>query len=82
MPTTEGFGKILWNLNLNEIESKVNLLRKLENPPHSNLIEGLLQIILALDIFLDTSLQSSESDNFYIVVYNAVHLDSGEIYEL
>ncbi|CAG8855923.1 9867_t:CDS:1, partial [Gigaspora margarita] len=40
---TEGFGKILWNLNLDKIEQKVNLLKKLKNSPHSNLIEGLLQ---------------------------------------
>ncbi|RIB06568.1 hypothetical protein C2G38_2216737 [Gigaspora rosea] len=76
---TKGFGKILWNFNLDEIEQKVDLLKNSKNPPHSNLIEGLLQVIPALDTFLDTSSQSSECDDFCIIVYDAVHLDNGEI---
>ncbi|CAG8767867.1 16967_t:CDS:1, partial [Racocetra fulgida] len=75
----EEFGKILWNLNLNEIESKVILLRKSKNPSHIKLIEGLSQIIFALDTFLDTSSQDSESDDFCIIVYETVHLSNGEI---
>ncbi|CAG8517915.1 1214_t:CDS:2, partial [Scutellospora calospora] len=59
---TEGFGKILWDLNLDEIESKVTLLKKLKNLLHPKLVEGLSQIISALDTFLDTSLQDSERD--------------------
>jgi hypothetical protein len=39
----------------------------------------LSQIISALDIFLDTSSQESESDDFYIKIYDAVHLENGEI---
>ncbi|KAF0481613.1 zn-finger domain-containing protein [Gigaspora margarita] len=73
---TEGFGKILWNFNLNKIKQKVNLLKKSINSLHSNLIEGLLQMIPALDTFLDTSSQSSECDNFCIIVYDAIHLDN------
>jgi hypothetical protein len=44
-----------------------------------NLIEGLTQIISALDIFLDTSSQDSESEDFYIKIYESVHLESGKI---
>ncbi|CAG8838453.1 5046_t:CDS:2, partial [Gigaspora margarita] len=33
-------------------------------------------VIPALDTFLDTSSQSSECDNFCIIVYDAVHLDN------
>ena len=44
-----------------------------------NLIEGLIQIISALDIFLDTSSQDSESEDFYIKIYESVHLESGKI---
>ena len=59
--------------------SKVNLLKNSTNPPHSNFIEGLLQVIPALDTFLDTSSQDSESEDFLIRVYDTVHLQSGEI---
>ena len=54
-------------------------MKKGENPPHPNFIEGLTRIISTLDIFLDTSSQDSESDDFYIKVYDTVHLESGEI---
>ncbi|CAG8854914.1 9294_t:CDS:2, partial [Gigaspora margarita] len=70
------FGKILWNLNLDKIEQKVNLLKKSKNLPHSNLIEGLSQVIPVLDTFLNTSSQSSKCDDFCIIVYNAVYLDN------
>jgi hypothetical protein len=76
---TEGFGKILWELSLDAIDPKIKSFKKSKNSPHQNFIEGLSQIILALDIFLDTSSQDSESDDFYIKVYDAVHLESGEI---
>ena len=39
---------------------------------------ALSQIILTLDIFLDASSQDSESEEFCIKVYDAVHLKSGE----
>lgn len=76
---TEGFGNILWELSLDAIDSKIISLKKSENPPHSNFIEGLSQLILTLDTFLDTSSQDSESEEFYIKIYDAVHLASGEI---
>ena len=70
---------MLWELSLDTIDTKIKSLKKSDNPPHKNLIEGLFQIILTLDIFLDTSSQESESDDFYIKVYDAVHLDNGQI---
>lgn len=76
---TEGFGKIIWELSLDAIDSKIKSLKSSENPPHQNFIEGLSEIISALDTFLDTSSQVSESDDFHIKTYDAVHLDSGEI---
>ena len=75
---TERFGKILWELNLDSIDEKIKSLKKSENPPHPNYIEGLAQIITALDTFLDTSSQDSEND-FFIKIYDSVHLESGEI---
>ncbi|UZO11208.1 uncharacterized protein OCT59_002780 [Rhizophagus irregularis] len=75
---TEGFGKILWELNLDSIDEKIKSLKKSENPPNPNYIEGLAQIITALDTFLDTSSQDSEND-FFIKIYDSVHLESGEI---
>jgi hypothetical protein len=75
----EGFGKVLWELSLDRIDQKIKSLKKSEKPPHSNLIEGLSQIISTLDVFLDTSSQNSESDEFYIKVYDAVHLENGQI---
>jgi hypothetical protein len=66
-------------LPLDAIDSKVESFKKSETPPHPNFIEGLSQIISALDTFLDTSSQDSESDEFYIKVYDAVHLESGKI---
>ena len=76
---TEGFGKVLWELSLDRIEEKIKSLKKSENQPHPNFIEGLSQIISTMDTFLDTSSQESESDEFCIKVYDAVHLESGEI---
>ena len=76
---TEGFGKVLWELHLDNIDQKIEYFKKSENSPHVNLIEGLTQIILALDIFLDTSSQDSESEDFYIKIYESVHLESGKI---
>lgn len=76
---TEGFGKLLLELSLDAIDQKIKSLKESENPPHSNFIEGLAQIILTLDTFLDTSSQDSENEDFFIKIYDAVHLDSGEI---
>lgn len=76
---TEGFGKVLWEVSLDAIDTKIKSLKKSEDPPHPNFIEGLSKIIMTLDIFLDTSSQNSENDEFYIKVYDSVHLDSGEI---
>lgn len=64
---------------MDAIDSKIKSLQESENPSHPNIIEGLSQIISTLDIFLDTSSQESESDDFYIKVYDAVHLESGKI---
>ncbi|RIA91181.1 hypothetical protein C1645_822424 [Glomus cerebriforme] len=52
---------------------------KTKNSPHVNIIEGLSQTILALNIFLDTSSQDLESSNFYIKIYESVHLENGKI---
>ena len=76
---TEGFGNILWEISLDAIDSKIEFFEKSENPPHQNFVEGLSNIIPALDIFLDTSSQDSKSDDFYIRVYDSVHLENGEI---
>ena len=76
---TEGFGNVLWELSLDAIDPKIKSLKNSENQPHPNFIEGLSQIIPALDTFLDTSSQDSESEEFYIKIYDAVHLESGEI---
>ena len=59
---------------------KLKSLKKSKDSPHQSFIEGLMQIILSLDDFLDTtSLDSENADDFYIKVYDAVHLESGEI---
>ena len=76
---TEGFGKILWEISLDAIDLKIESLKKSGNPLHENFIEGLSNIILSLDTFLDTSSQDSESDEFCIKIYDAVYLESGEI---
>ena len=60
---TKGFGKILWKISLDVIDSKIKSLKKSENPSHSNIIEGLSQIISTLDTFLNTFSQDSESDD-------------------
>jgi molecular chaperone GrpE (heat shock protein) len=76
---TEGFGKVLWELSLDNIDAKIESLKNSETPPHSNFIEGLSQIISSLDTFLDTTSMEDVSDDFYIKVFDAVHLESGEI---
>lgn len=75
----EGFGKFLWELRLDDIDQKIKDFKKSENPPHTNYIEGLSQIISALDIFLDTSSQDSENKDFCIKIYESVHIESGKI---
>ncbi|CAG8786727.1 1570_t:CDS:2, partial [Racocetra fulgida] len=47
------------------IEAKVNSL-KASSQLHSNFIEGLSQLIQALDTFLNASSQDSYSEDFYI----------------
>ena len=64
---------------MDSIDSKIKSLKESENPPHQNLIDGLSQIIPALDTFLDTTSLSEEGEDFCIKVYDAVHLESGEI---
>jgi hypothetical protein len=64
---------------LDTIDSKIKSLKKSENPSHPNIIEGLSHIISTLDTFLDTSSQDSENDEFCIRIYDAVHLESGDI---
>lgn len=77
---TERFGKVLWELTLDNIDAKIETLKKSKDSIHSKLIEGLSQIIPTLDTFLDNaSLDEVNDDNFYIKVYNTVHLESGEI---
>ena len=77
---TEGFGNVLWELLLDAIDSKIKSLKESENPPHQNFIEGLSQIIPALDTFLDTTLLDSKSmKDFFIKVYDSVHLENSEI---
>ncbi|PKK56421.1 hypothetical protein RhiirC2_800045 [Rhizophagus irregularis] len=75
----KGLAKILWELTLDIIDQKIKSLKKCENPLHPNFIKGLSQIILTLDTFLDTSSQDSESEEFYIKVYDAVYLNNGQI---
>ena len=75
----EGFRKILWELHLDAIDRKIKDFKKSDNPLHPNFFEGLSQIISSLDIFLDASSQDSESDDFYIKIYESVHLESGKI---
>jgi hypothetical protein len=76
---TEGFGNIFWEISLDSIDLKIKSWEKSKNPLHQNFVEGLSNIISALDIFLDTSSQNSENDDFYLKVYDSVHLENGEI---
>ncbi|RIA89272.1 hypothetical protein C1645_738770 [Glomus cerebriforme] len=78
----EGFRKFLLELRLDKIDQKIKFLKKSENSSHANIIEGLFQTISALDIFLDTSLQNLESSNFYIKIYESVHLENGKILKI
>ena len=50
-----------------------------KDSPHINFIEELSQIIFALDIFLDTTSQDSENDEFHIIIYKSVRLKNSEI---
>ena len=64
---TKGFGKLLWKLPLDAIDQKLKSLKKSKDPPHQSFIEGLTQIILSLDDFLDTtSLDSENADDFIL----------------
>ena len=76
----EGFEKFLWKICLENIEENINFWKKLKNLPHVNFIEGLSQLIPALDIFLDTTSQDSENnEEFRIIIYKSVCLKNGEI---
>ncbi|CAG8679312.1 24484_t:CDS:2, partial [Dentiscutata erythropus] len=74
----ERFGKVLWELKLDAIDEKVKSLKS-SNQIHPNYIEGLSEIVPALYAFLDTPSQDSVSEDFYVKVYDTVHLESGEI---
>jgi hypothetical protein len=76
---TEGFGKVLWELSLDSIDKKIESLKNSETSPHSNFIEGLSQIISTLDTFLDNTSLDDINEDFYIKIYDAVHIESGEI---
>ena len=78
-PKAKGFGRFLWEISLDNIEENINFWKTLKNLPHQNFFEGLSQIIPALDIFLDTTSQDSENNEFRIIIYESVHLESGEI---
>jgi hypothetical protein len=52
---TKGFGNILWKISLDSIDLKIKSWKESENPLHQNFVEGLSNIILTLNIFLDTS---------------------------
>ena len=73
------FGKILWEMRLDDIEKNVNSWKMSKDSPHTNFIEGLSQIISALDTFLDTTSQESENEDFCIIIYESVRLESSEI---
>ena len=73
------FGKFLWEMCLDNIEQNIKFWKKLKDPPHRNFIEALSQIIPALDIFLDTTSQDSENDEFRIIIYESVNLETGKI---
>lgn len=75
----KGFRKVLWELTLDSIDQKIKSLKKSENAPYSNFIEWLSQLISTLNTFLDTSSQNSDSNEFYIKIYDAVHLDDEHI---
>ena len=75
----EGFEKFLWEMRLENIKENINFWKKSKNLPHANFVEGLFQIIPALDIFLDTTSQDSENDEFRIIIYESVRLKNGEI---
>ena len=76
---TTRFRKFLWKISLDTIDTKIKSLKKSNNLPHENIIKELSQVILALDTFLDISSQESENDRFCIKVYDAVHLENGQI---
>jgi hypothetical protein len=76
---TEGFGKFLWESSLDSIDKKIESLKNSEISPHPNFIEGLSQIISTLDTFLDNTSLDDANDDFYIKIYDAVHIESGEI---
>src|SRR5271168_2199926 len=78
-PKAEGFEKFLWEMRLDNIEENINFWKKSKDPPHENFIEELSQIIPALDIFLDTTSQDSENNEFRIIIYESVCLENGEI---
>ena len=75
----KGFEKFLWEMRLDNIEENINFWKKLKDPPHRNFIERLSQIIPALNIFFNTTSQDSENNKFHIIIYESVHLESGEI---
>ncbi|RIA80034.1 hypothetical protein C1645_839407 [Glomus cerebriforme] len=75
----EGFRKFLLELRLDEIDQKIKFLKKSENSPHVNIIEDLSQTISAFNIFLDMDSQDLESSDFYIKIYESVHLENEKI---
>src|SRR5438477_1191785 len=74
------FEKFFWKMYLENIKENINFWKKLKNLSHVNFVEGLSQLIPALDIFLDTTSQDFENnEEFWIIIYKSVHLKNGEI---
>ena len=78
---TKGFGKLIWELPLDAIDQKIKSLKKSKDPSHQSFIDGRINADYFVSRwFLDTiSLDSENANDFYIKVYDAVHLESGEI---
>ena len=66
-------------MHLNNIEENIKFWKKSKDPSYRNFIEALSQIIPALDIFLDTTSQNSENNEFRIIIYESVNLETGKI---
>ena len=63
---------------MDAIDLKIKSLKESENLSHQNFIKGLTQIILLLDTFLNTT-SLENANNFYVKVYNVIHLKSDAI---
>jgi hypothetical protein len=73
---TEGYGNLLWKLNLSEIEEFIKQHKKDLDPLE---IEGYRNLVSGLDDFFEAESNMSIDDDHYMETFGSVALESSDV---